>query len=252
VEENRFHWAYAPAFGTGVYRVGDEENFIVTLKPRIAVHSQEKCRAGINIRLPISIGLQTIDPNEFFAQDIPDNIATGSFVPGVEMNVPVFGHWRLRPFGHVGWGTDFSGDQSAWIYILGLDSHYSFEWGPVDLGLINGLQWAGYAPNTGDSDWYGRFLFGLEADYPLGKQRYKGQQLLIRPHFLYYWYFNDLDFNRYLNDPVSINKEIELALAIGTKKSQKFLFFTLDRIGLGYRFSGNSQGIRIFLQSAFP
>jgi hypothetical protein len=252
VAGNRFHWAYAPAFGTGAYRVGDAENFVVTFKPNIEIRSEEKHRIGINIRLPVSIGLQTIDPDEFFSQFISENITVGSFVPGVELNVPLNNRWKLRPYGHIGGGTSFSGDQSALIYYLGLDSRYAFEWGSADLGLINGLQWAGYTPNTGDSDWYGRLLFGLEADYPLGQYTFKGEQLLIRPHFLYYWYFNDLDFNRILDDPISINNELEFALAVGTKKPHKFWLLKMDRIGIGYRFSGSFHGIRIFLQSMFP
>lgn len=251
VEGNSFHWAYAPAFGTGAYRVGDEENFVITLKPKIEVRSEEKHRIGINIRLPISVGLQTIDPDEFFSQDIPENITTGSFVPGVELNVPLNRRWKLRPYVHVGGGTSFSGDQSALIYYTGLDSRYTFEWGPADLGLINGLQWAGYTPNTGDSNWYGRFLFGLEADYPLGKNKFRGQQLLIRPHFLYYWYFNELDFYRFLESPIHINNEMELALAVGTKKPHKLWLLKMDRVGIGYRLGGNFQGVRLFLQSVF-
>lgn len=252
IAANRFHWAYAPAFGTGAYRVGDAENYIVTFKPKIEVRSEEKHRIGINIKLPVSIGLQTIDPDEFFSQFISDNITVGCFVPGVELNVPFKKHWKLRPYVNIGGGTSFSGDQSALVYYIGLDSRYAFEWGPADFGLINGLQWAGYTPNTGDSDWYGRFLFGLEADYPLAHYKFRGQQLLIRPHVLYYWYFNDLDFNRILDDPISINNELELALALGTKKPHKFWFLTMDRIGIGYRFSGNFHGVRIFLQSIFP
>jgi hypothetical protein len=251
VEVNRFHWAYAPAFGTGAYRVGDEENFVITFKPKIKVRSEEKHRIGINLRLPISVGLQTIDPDEFFSQDIPENITTGSFVPGVELNVPIKKRWKLRPYAHVGGGTSFSLDQSALIYYAGLDSRYAFEWGPASLGLINGLQWAGYTPDTGDSNWYGRFLFGLEADYPLGKYQFKGQQLLMRPHFLYYWYFNDLDFYRFLESPIQINYEVEFAMAVGTKRPQKLWLLTMDRIGIGYRLGGNFQGVRIFLQSVF-
>ena len=183
VAGNRFHWAYAPAFGTGAYRVGDAENFIVTFKPKIKVRSEEKHRIGINIRLPVSIGLQTIDPDEFFSQFISENITVGSFVPGVELNAPLNKRWKLRPYAHIGGGTSFSGDQSALIYYLGLDSRYTFEWGPADLGLINGLQWAGYTPNTGDSDWYGRFLIGLEADYHLGSTHSKGSNSSSDPTF---------------------------------------------------------------------
>jgi len=248
---NLYHWAYSPAFGTGAYRVGDEETYVGTFKPKIKLRSTENHRFGFNVRLPVSIGLQTINPEEFEFQNLRDNLTTISFVPGVEFYLPVTGRWMLKAFGNAGWGTEVSGDQSAWIYFGGVDSRFTFGWGQAELSLLNGLQWYGYTPNQGDSDAFGRFLAGLEADYPLGQTRFRGQQLLIRPHVLYYWYFNELDFRVFLDQPVSINQEVELALSVGTKELNKFWLLWLDRIGIGYRFSEDSQGIRLFLRSVF-
>ena len=248
---NLYHWAYSPAFGTGAYQVGDEETFVITVKPRFRIRNIEKHGFAFNVRVPISVGLQTINPEEFNFQDLPENFTTISAVPGVEFFIPLKERWMLRPFANAGWGTEFSGDQSAWIYFGGVDSRYSFDWGKVDMNLLNGLQWYGYTPNPGDSNAFGRFLAGLEADVPLGKATFRGQQLLIRPHLLYYWYFNDLDFTVFLDQPVSINQEVEIALAVGTKDLNKFWLLWLDRIGIGYRFSEDSQGIRLFLRSVF-
>jgi len=248
---NLYHWAYSPAFGTGVYQVGDEETYVGTFKPKIKLRSTENHRFGFNVRLPVSIGLQTISPEEFEFQNLRDNLTTISFVPGVEFYIPITRRWMLKAFGNAGWGTEVSGDQSAWIYFGGVDSRFTFGWGQAELNLLNGLQWYGYTPNPGNSDAFGRFLAGLEADYPLGKTIFRGQQLLIRPHVLYYWYFNELDFRVFLDQPVSINQEVELALSFGTKELNKFWLLWLDRIGIGYRFSEDSQGIRLFLRSVF-
>jgi|GEM_PF-495391 len=248
---NLYHWAYSPAFGTGAYQIGDEETFVVTVKPRLRVRNIKKHGYAFNVRLPISIGLQTINPEEFDFQNLEENFTTVSVVPGVEFFLPLARRWMIRPFANAGWGTTIDGDESAWIYFGGVDSRYAFQWGKADLNLLNGLQWYGYTPNPGGSSAFGRFLAGLEADYPLGKATFRGQQLLIRPHLLYYWYFNDLDFRVFLEQPVSIDQEMEVALAVGTKDLQQFWLLWLDRIGIGYRFSEDSHGIRLFLRSVF-
>ncbi|CAB5128808.1 hypothetical protein D3OALGA1CA_3094 [Olavius algarvensis associated proteobacterium Delta 3] len=248
---NLYHWAYSPAFGTGAYQIGDEETFVVTVKPRFRLRNIKKHGYAFNLRVPISIGLQTINPEEFNFQGLEETFTTISVVPGVEFFLPLTQRWMIRPFANAGWGTTVTGDESAWIYFGGVDSRYTFGWGKADLSLLNGLQWYGYTPNPGGSNAFGRFLAGLEADHPLGKATFRGQQLLIRPHILYYWYFNEIDFQVFLEQPVSINQEVEVALAIGTKDLQKFWLLWADRIGIGYRFSEDSQGIRVFLRSVF-
>jgi len=214
---NLYHWAYSPAFGTGVYQVNEEETFVITVKPRFRLRSVEKHGYAFNVRVPISVGLQTINPEEFNFQNLPDNFTTISVSPGVEFIVPITKRWMIRPFANAGWGTTFDGDESAWIYFGGVDSRYTFGWGKADLNLLNGLQWYGYSANPGESNAFGRFLAGLEADYPLGNASFRGEQLLIRPHLLYFWYFNDVDFRVFAEQPVSINQEVEIALAVGTK-----------------------------------
>jgi len=248
---NLYHWAYSPAFGTGAYQIGDEETFVVTAKPRFRIRNINEHGYAFNVRVPVSIGLQTIDLEEFNFQNLEENFTTVTVVPGVEFFLPLTKRWMIRPFANAGWGTALDGEESAWIYFGGVDSRYTFRWGKADLNLLNGLQWYGYTPNPGGSDAFGRFLAGLEADYPLGNAAFRGQQLLIRPHILYYWYFNDLDFRVFLEQPVSIDQEVEIAFAIGTKDLTNFWLLWLDRIGIGYRFSGESHGIRVFLRSVF-
>lgn len=249
---NLFHWAYAPAFGTGAYSIEGEETFVITFRPKIDLRKQVDDKIGIKLTLPVSFGLQTLDVDELLNKDLPDNLTTVSFVPGVEFSIPVSQRWMVRPFANIGWGTSFT-KQSALIYSGGAKSRYKFDWGKADMGFLNELLWAGYQPTPGRSDDFSRFMLGLEADYPIGNLKFRDQQLLIRPHMLYYRYFNDLEFLVPTPDGrvISLEEEVELAVAVGTKKPQKFWLFRPDRIGLGLRFSQDLTGIRIFLRSVF-
>jgi len=250
---NLYNWAYAPAFGSGAYRVAGEETFVITFRPKIDLRRQVEKKIGIKLTLPLSFGLQTLDINEILGDGLPEQLTTVSFVPGVEFEIPIGQRWTVKPFGNFGWGTSFDTDRTAWIYFGGAKSRYIFNWGKADLGFLNELLWSGYQPTPGKTDDYARFMLGLEVDYPIGKVKFRNQQLLFRPHILYYRYFNDLEF--VVPPPVerilSLEEEVELALAVGTKEPQKLWFFQPDRFGVGLLYSQDLKGIRIFFSSVF-
>lgn len=249
---NLFHWAYAPAFGTGAYRIAGDETFVITFKPKIDLRKQVEDRIGIKLTLPLSFGLQTLDIDELISPDLPDQLTTVSFVPGVEFLVPIGQRWMVKPFGNIGWGTSFNSNESAWIYFGGAKSRYRFEVAKNEWGFLSELLWAGYTPSPGSQDDFSRFMLGLEADFPVGNVKLRKQQLLFRPHFLYYKYFNDLDFVEVSTGSlISLDEEVEIALAFGTKEPQKLWIFQPDRFGLGVRLSEDLKGIRIFFRSVF-
>ena len=250
---NLYNWAFAPAFGTGLYTVEGQETLVVTFRPKIDLRRQVDDKIGIKLTLPLSFGLQNVDVDNIFGEDLPDMFSTISFVPGVEFDIPIGKRWQVRPFGNFGWGTRFGGDESAWIYFAGAKSRYQFEWGKADLGFLSGLLWSGYSPTPGKENDYARYMLGIEADYPIGNVKFRKQQLLFRPHFLYYRYFNDLEFLAPVADEgvISLDQEVVLAVAVGTKEYQKFWLFRPDRIGIGLNLSKNLTGISIFMRSVF-
>jgi hypothetical protein len=250
---NVFHWAYAPAFGTGAYRIEGEETVVISFKPKIQVRQQVEKKIGIKLSLPLSFGLQTLKLDDIFEEDLPEQFTTASFVPGVEFDIPIGRRWQVRPFGNIGWGASFRAEESAWIYFGGAKSRFQHDLGNARLGFLAELLWSGYSPTPGKEDDFSRYMLGLEVDYPLGTLKFRNQQLLIRPHLLYYRYFNDLEFlvpnegDRIL----SLDEEVEVAVALGTEKYQNFWLFKPDRIGIGLRLSQDLVGIRIFLLSVF-
>ncbi len=249
--EDLYHWAYAAAFGTGAYRIGNSDMFVIRVAPQFEVYALPDSEVTVNLNLPVTLGLQTFDVDSIISNPIDETLATFSFVPGVEFVIPITTRWTLKPYGNAGLGSEIKGTASAWIYYGGLNSLFRSHFGQLEITLLNGVQWLGYYPNSGLADSLARLATGLEGDYPLGSISVKGRQLYMKPHVIYYWYFDDLDFRIIQESPVEINQEVELAIAVGTKEPITYGFLKLDRIGVGYRRGDSIEGIRFIFASVF-
>jgi hypothetical protein len=246
-----YHWAYAAAFGTGAYRIGESDLFAVRINPKVTLTTFKEGRVALKLRLPVTFGLQTIDIQEIASTPIAEQFATLSVVPGLGLSWQATSRWTLNPYVNYGWGTELQGESSAWIYFAGLNSRFLTRFDHLDLTLLNGVQWLGHNPDSGPEDKFARLINGLEIDLPLGNWELKGKRLELKPHVVHYWYFNDLDFSVVNQAPVELNQEIEVALALGTRKHMSLWLFKFDRFGIGYRKGDEIEGVRLFLDSVF-
>jgi len=247
--DNLYHWAYGTAFGTGAYRVGSDRVLVVRVSPAIELKTWEPQRLALNLILPVTIGIQDMDLGGLDSVDLDEFLQTISFVPGLDLVWYPYQQWRLKPFGHYGWGTQLEGDESAQIYYGGINSRYVFDLGGFNMDLLNAIHWLGYFPNQGDTDRLSRLITGLEWEVPLGSATLAQQQALLRPHIAHFWYFDDLGFKQIQSAPVELKQEFEIGLALGTPEKMSLGFFKFDRIGLAYRTSEDIEGIRIYFSS---
>ncbi len=246
-----YHWAYAAAFGTGAYHVGEADLFAVRINPRYKLATFHEDRFSLNLRLPVTIGLQSIDIEEVVSTPIAEQFATLSFVPGLGLTLPVHPLWTLNPYFNYGWGTELQGEASAWIYFTGINSRFLMQFDRLSMTLLNGIQWLGHDPDSGPAEQFSRLINGLEADYPLFDWELSGRRLYLKPHLVHYWYFNELDFTVVDSNPVELNQEIEVALALGTNEHMKLWLLKFDRVGIGYRKGDEIEGVRLFFDSVF-
>lgn len=258
-EPNTIHWAYSTYFGTGWYQVGDSRDaFAVRYAPRklIRKHSLvEGTRVyGIEMRIPITVGLDHFPLDDLPGSVNPDNLANISVTPAVNVQVPVSDRWTLRPFAALGWGTVLNGDESAWTYWAGIRSRYTFPAGKLRWALINTVGFVGYSPNNGPSSNFWPLMTGLEFAYPLGAHRLQGEQLLLNWHTAYTFFGDDLELlNRDLTTE-AIPDQWELGLGISKEDTPIAIWrFRFDRLGLAYRFSsdGELKGIGFVFRSLF-
>ncbi|MFC1763864.1 hypothetical protein ACFL6U_17540 [Planctomycetota bacterium] len=247
--DNLYHWAYGAIFGNGVYTVGGDRVLVLRITPQFELAGWQKERVTLNLKLPFTVGIQDVDLGEFSSLDLDSILQTASFVPGLDLVTYPVEAWRLKPFGHLGGGIEMGGSESAWIYYGGVNSRYTFDLDTFDMDLLNGIHWAGYNPNQGNSDRFSRLITGLEWEIPLGNTLLAGEPAILRPHVAHFWYFDQLGFKQIEQSAMELKQEWELGLAIGKEERMSLGFFHFDRIGLAYRVSDDLQGIRLYFGS---
>src|SRR5690606_35226549 len=110
------HWAYSTYFGTGWYQVNDERDaFAIRYAPRkplreASINDDGSRTVGMELRLPITVGLNHFPLDDIAGSVDPANLANISITPGIYFDVPLNERWMLRPFVAAGWGTVLNGD----------------------------------------------------------------------------------------------------------------------------------------------
>jgi len=250
------HWAYAAFLGTGWYELDNNRQvYVLRIPPRwsyrqSSINEAGQRKLGIEFHFPLTFGLHKLEQIEDFI-DL-DNIGTVSFNPGVEIEYLVSRRWYLRAYAHLGWGKEHDSDESAWIYDGGLKSRYSFQKGKLDWGLVNEVFFAGYDAEKNDSDKLSGMLAGLDFSYPIGSGT--GNSLKLNWDIAYRWYENNPRFLRTASDPVSIEDEWEIGLALARQDGPiKIWFLKFEHMGLIYRFNtdGSFRAITVNFRSPF-
>ncbi len=152
-DRDLLNWAYSAAFGTGYYTVGDDSVYILTTVPKVPVDWFEDYGLKATFRLPLTFGVQNLDLGEIGDVLDLDNLKTITFVPGIDFRYAVSEKWELRPYAHIGMGTERTYDERATIHYFGVNSWYQLpSIGTMNLHLFNGLQRFGQNPKHGPSD----------------------------------------------------------------------------------------------------
>ena len=260
LDRSSVHWAYSSYFGTGWYRVdGQRQVFVLRTTPRWALRTpaiaDDGTRTiGVEFRFPVTAGLNSFILDDLSGTVDPDNLASLSVTPGVDVTFPVTSRWSLRPFAAIGYGTIINDGESAWTYWAGVKSRFTFQHGKLDWALLNSLTYVGYQPSVGSSESFWPLLAGLEFDYPIGTYWPGGDPVILNWHATYTRFQNDLDLVSDSGLTRAITDQWELGIAFG-KKDQRIRIwrFQFDRLGLAYRFSSNGdlEGISLVFRSLF-
>ena len=254
------HWAYSSYFGSGWYKIGgDQEVFVVRMTPRWekqeAHFSEDGERTvGIEFLFPITAGLDRFSLDDIPGIADPDNLASLSVTPAIDVTIPVTERWWLRSYAAIGWGAVLNGSESAWTYSTGLYSRYQFQSGKLNWALINAFSFVGSTPSNGPSDNFWPMMAGLEFDYPLGNVKLDNEPLLLAWHGTYTSFEGELEAVLADSSVDPISDQWEIGVALRKEKSRiKIGWFKFDRLGLGYRFSssGDLKGITFIFRSVF-
>lgn len=249
-----FHWAYAASFGAGVYRLGDRTegrtyrgNFSVRLR------EAQADRAGLRLLLPVAVGLQNLDDADLPLDRPSDKIEHAAFLPGIELEHLVGQRWTLRSRAQLGRGEELEGaEQSARLAAVGLRSRVAFDEAPGKPALINGILWTAFDPSAGERRALLRLTAAVELDVRAARWRVRDSPMHWRPHVLKDWYYRPSPALSYGDDDFErLDDEWQVGLAAAREDGFKILFLRFEAVGIAYRFSDHSSGLRLYLNSVF-
>jgi hypothetical protein len=243
------NYSYFSELGIGEYNTDDREVRAIQVPFSYQLREIEDKRWGIKLLFPVTFGVLGLDAINDHGGVISLDVQALTVVPGVEFQIPLRKRWVLKPFGQVGAGKDVSGGEFAYIYSTGLKSSYTIPWRKFNFTLGAGIGFDGFKLDGENRQDYSSISIGWDTVYPL-KWTFKGKQTNIGGWVAYYYFLDDLEFQRPNTAPLDIGNQFEVALTFGTYKKIPIWFFKMNRIGLAYRFGEDLKAIRIV--SEFP
>jgi hypothetical protein len=243
-----FNWYYASVFGTGYYRIGEEQVGVLRVPLRYELRPASAERWGIRFTLPVTLAVAEFDLGDFNLGKVRAQGLTA--LPGIELDIPLRPDWSLRPFANLGAGWEFESGHSATIFSLGATTLHTRPVGEASrLALGGRLAYAGYSAGA-EASQLAQFSLGGELAVPLGFAIAE-RAALIAFQLIGTVYLKELEFLLPSTGTEEVTREVELGVALGVGRPFELLGITFDRIGLAYRTGNNDlRGVR--LVASFP
>ena len=107
--------AFATQLGSGIYKIGEQSAYIYRLGTSVPVYKPDHSEWFIRLRFPVTVGFFNFQIKDVIDIGFPEKLATLSFVPTLELAIPLKDNWWLEPFAGIGGGRDFSTNTSSYI-----------------------------------------------------------------------------------------------------------------------------------------
>jgi hypothetical protein len=248
---SQVNYAYANYLGTGFYTAADRTVQVYHIPFRYTFRDASLDKSGLRLRLPVTIGFLDFELPDAISPNLPNKIETLTFVPGIQYIHQVNDQWSLSPFIDFGMGHDFETDNSAYVYGAGVNSLFVFKYQTFNLEIYNEFLFAGNTTEINDvRNEFSRFQTGINFQFPL-KRKAWDRDSAISVYYLNYLYFNELEFLRYLEEPIKVSVQNEIGLTFDTSPDMKMLGIPFSRVGFGYRFGNKINVVRLVLGIPF-
>lgn len=235
------NYVYAADLGFGGYTLAGLTADVYTLPLDFTLHDVPRDGWGVKLLLPIQGGLYRFRATDTDGSRISINQQSISFVPGVELQIPLLEHTVVKPFGQFGeahaFGNDV-GNPDAWVYLTGARALTQWHAGDYILSLGNAVIYAG--DNTvgpGKGEHYVSLQLGGEVRRPLGLQ-VGGIAPDVGIYLADYYYPTPLQFSRFLHPVLNISNQAEIGFSVGSATPFQLLWLSNPRIGVGFVFGG--------------
>ncbi len=247
-EQNVVNFAFATQLGSGVYSVSGRTLQIYRLPFGYTIRSAEDSSFGVELTLPVTFGFYDFELQDIDDGDMPTQVDSLSFVPGLKFVFDLQPDWSLEPYFEAGIARARDANANASVYAIGLASLYDFEGQGFDWLLRNDLTFAGVdVRGTDGSDRLVRLQNVLTARRPFSRES--------RIDYLVY------ALNEFYGDqpggPIDSAEQsghsvqYEIGFTLGSPETIRVWGIPLPRIGIGYRFGSNLDVFRIVIGAPF-
>ncbi len=234
-ELDPLNYAFSAYLGSGIYRQGDRDVWIIRIPASFRVKKLRAERFGMKIRLHATFGFYDFLPADLPVTGLPDRIGTVTLMGGAQFDLPLGKNWVLSPFADFGAATDNETDDSSWIFGTGINSRAEWPWKRRKIVLWNQILYALNIRNQeSPNDDFFRFKSKIEVRQPVGKIR--GLDTAVGPYFSNELYFGEVILQRPGEPGLDVAVEWEVGIVYGTMERLRFWIITLPRLGIGYRF----------------
>lgn len=247
------NFAFASRLGSGIYDVDGRTIQIyripIGFRP---VRLEDGRRFGLEVRLPVTIGLFDFKPGDVLDEGLPDRFDSVGFTPGVLFEVPVTPKWTALPF--VEFGPVYEGQTgtTSWVYTVGCTSETKFQSGPGEVHIRNELAWSGMG-SGGDvvADTFGEFVNGFEVWRPLATT-VGGHRLVTGAFAANYFYWSRAEFvGTEEIQPELLRLQWEVGAMLRTAPRAALWKIPIPDVGLSYRWGNDLSTIRLVLGRTF-
>jgi len=248
------HYAYANYLGSGIYRTTGQNASLISLPFSYELGREGKTTYGL--RLPISFGFFNFELADLPNFDLPDEVGTVTFTPGLAFNYQYNDNWVIESYVDAGYGRNLTTDKGVLVSSAGVSALYHFKFNDYDSIWANRIYYANYDGNGYDAqDSYAAVHLGIDTGLPL---QYKvfGYQFQPRIFATAFWYFSEVDFlmpriNNFDEEKnVTLTNSLEFGFTLKFEKAIGYEWAGIERLGLSYRYSKNFSAFRLLF--SFP
>jgi hypothetical protein len=245
------NFAFASYLGTGFYTTSGQNVFVLQLPFEYTINKKNDTEAGWLLNLPITIGFINFDDADFDnLPEVPelDDVATLTFMPGLEYQYPVTPDWTLIPFADYGFARDMNNTTNVLITGIGIKSYFNVHFDKNLFTLGNRILYARERSQiSSDDSSYSLIETGL--NYRIPTDSASNDPLFFNFYYINFYYPNDLVFFQDAPNPIRVGVENELGITLSNIPD--FLFFEKSQIGLGVRFGNDVNAYRIVFGMPF-
>jgi hypothetical protein len=246
--QNLFDWYYSAVFGTGSYRIGERDVFVVTAPYSRTWREATEDKHEIVLSLPVTLGFYDYTVDDIADLDIPTDVATLTFFPGIHYVIPLSHDWTIKPFANLGYGKEFDGGEEAWIYSAGVRSLYQVRDDQWRIALGSALYYAGNTRKDQTDLGFAALELAVDANRATD-MTVDGEKVYVGGYAAVYL-FSNLEFIQSDETTFTLNEQYEVGLTLSTRDQVDFLGLEFDRIGIGYLSSSGFRAWRLVF--SFP